>query len=106
MRSRALVRNIVNSVLDPIGLEIRSKGSLTESSEPTSSSKPAAPRAVSPSSEPVSHKNSPAVKKGPGEVDWEYHAPRLGRFKDKHKGERCFIIGNGPSLNLMALVGI
>ena len=22
----------------------------------------------------------------------------LNRFKDKHKGERCFIIGNGPSL--------
>jgi hypothetical protein len=24
---------------------------------------------------------------------------RLTSFKDKHKGERCFILGNGPSLN-------
>ena len=23
---------------------------------------------------------------------------KLGALKDKHKGERCFIIGNGPSL--------
>jgi len=23
---------------------------------------------------------------------------KLGEYKDKHKGERCFIIGNGPSL--------
>ena len=23
---------------------------------------------------------------------------RLGELKDKHKGKRCFIIGNGPSL--------
>jgi len=28
---------------------------------------------------------------------------RLARFKDKHKGERCFIIGNGPSLKGMDL---
>jgi hypothetical protein len=27
---------------------------------------------------------------------WEYL--RLMQFKDKHKGQRCFIIGNGPSL--------
>ncbi|GHS96350.1 hypothetical protein AGMMS50276_14600 [Synergistales bacterium] len=27
---------------------------------------------------------------------WEYL--RLLQFKDKHKGERCFVIGNGPSL--------
>jgi hypothetical protein len=25
---------------------------------------------------------------------------RLSTFKDSHKGERCFIIGNGPSLNV------
>ncbi|WP_346290805.1 6-hydroxymethylpterin diphosphokinase MptE-like protein [Sphaerothrix gracilis] len=29
--------------------------------------------------------------------------PRLQKFKDKHKGESCFIIGNGPSLNRMDL---
>lgn len=28
---------------------------------------------------------------------------RLMAFKNKHKGERCFIIGNGPSLNKMDL---
>ena len=28
---------------------------------------------------------------------------RISRFKDKHLGERCFIIGNGPSLNKMDL---
>ena len=27
---------------------------------------------------------------------WEYNA--LAQYKDLHKGERCFIIGNGPSL--------
>lgn len=29
--------------------------------------------------------------------------PRLLKFKDRHKGEDCFIIGNGPSLNKMPL---
>jgi hypothetical protein len=28
---------------------------------------------------------------------------KLQSFKDKHKGERCFIIGNGPSLNKLDL---
>jgi hypothetical protein len=29
-----------------------------------------------------------------------YHIPHLlDTFKDKHKGQRCFIVGNGPSLN-------
>ena len=28
---------------------------------------------------------------------------RLRRFKNKHAGERCFILGNGPSLNKMDL---
>jgi hypothetical protein len=28
---------------------------------------------------------------------WEY--VRLSQFKDKHKGQRCFIVGTGPSLN-------
>ena len=28
---------------------------------------------------------------------------RLERFKNKYKGKRCFIIGNGPSLNKMDL---
>lgn len=27
----------------------------------------------------------------------------LARFRDKHKGQRCFIVGNGPSLNKMDL---
>lgn len=31
------------------------------------------------------------------------HAPKLERFKDIHKGQSCFIIGNGPSLNKMDL---
>lgn len=31
------------------------------------------------------------------------HAPRLERFRDRHRGERCFVIGNGPSLNQMDL---
>lgn len=29
--------------------------------------------------------------------------PAILSFKDRHKGERCFIVGNGPSLNLMDL---
>lgn len=40
---------------------------------------------------------------------WDYfnwrrnYAPRLRKFKDIHKGEDCFILGNGPSLNRMDL---
>lgn len=30
-------------------------------------------------------------------------SPRLEKFRDIHKGEDCFIIGNGPSLNKMDL---
>lgn len=38
------------------------------------------------------------------DTPWYYlEASRLRRFKDKHKGEDCFIIGNGPSLNKMDL---
>jgi hypothetical protein len=33
-------------------------------------------------------------------------APLLRQFKDKHKGEDCFIIGNGPSLKHMDLSSI
>jgi len=31
------------------------------------------------------------------------HSKRLLKFKDIHRGESCFIIGNGPSLNKMDL---
>jgi len=31
------------------------------------------------------------------------HSSGLVKFKDIHKGEKCFIIGNGPSLNKMDL---
>ncbi|MCB0519233.1 MAG: 6-hydroxymethylpterin diphosphokinase MptE-like protein [Saprospiraceae bacterium] len=31
------------------------------------------------------------------------YAPRLKQFKDIHKGQDCFILGNGPSLNKMDL---
>lgn len=29
--------------------------------------------------------------------------PDLGSFRDRHKGERCFLIGNGPSLGTLDL---
>lgn len=34
-------------------------------------------------------------------LDYNYrrHSSKLKKFKDIHKGQRCFIIGNGPSLN-------
>lgn len=32
-------------------------------------------------------------------VDGSFDFSKLARFKDIHAGERCFIIGNGPSLN-------
>ena len=36
--------------------------------------------------------------------DWELnHAPRLSHYQDIHSGEDCFIIGNGPSLNVTDL---
>ena len=28
------------------------------------------------------------------------HSPELSVFKDRHKGDRCFIVGNGPSLKM------
>lgn len=31
------------------------------------------------------------------------YAPKLRQFKDIHKGQDCFILGNGPSLNRMDL---
>ena len=35
---------------------------------------------------------------------WKWkHAPRLRQFRNKHQGQDCFIIGNGPSLNKMNL---
>ena len=30
-----------------------------------------------------------------------HHRASLSRFQDRHRGKRCFIIGNGPSLNAM-----
>jgi hypothetical protein len=36
--------------------------------------------------------------------EWYFkHSKRLLQFKDLHRGEDCFIIGNGPSLNEMDL---
>ena len=47
------------------------------------------------------------VKKAWADVDsmaWLHkERPLLRQFKDKHLGEDCFIIGNGPSLNKMDL---
>lgn len=34
---------------------------------------------------------------------WQQSLHQLRAYKDSHKGERCFIIGNGPSLNNTAL---
>src|SRR5258707_4353418 len=31
------------------------------------------------------------------------NSPALGTFKDLHKGERCFLVGNGPSLSKLDL---
>ena len=30
----------------------------------------------------------------------EFHHPELKRFKNIHKGKRCFVVGNGPSLRV------
>lgn len=35
--------------------------------------------------------------------DYLFHAKRLEKFKDIHKGEDCFIVCNGPSLNKIDL---
>jgi len=43
------------------------------------------------------------------EMEWYFSVKRwisvqrLGTFKNKYRGERCFIVGNGPSLNKMDL---
>ena len=40
----------------------------------------------------------------PEYLEWYYnHAHKLLKFKNIHKGEDCFIIGNGPSLNKIDL---
>ena len=40
-------------------------------------------------------------------LDWHYnYRPSLIRYKNIHKGEDCFIVGNGPSLNRMNLSGL
>jgi hypothetical protein len=40
----------------------------------------------------------------PQAVTWALkHRQRLRQFENKHSGESCFIIGNGPSLNTMDL---
>lgn len=36
----------------------------------------------------------------PGRI-WGFDEKKLNELKNKYKGERCFIIGNGPSLNEM-----
>lgn len=33
-------------------------------------------------------------------VNWERYTVKLKEFKGKHMGERCFVIGNGPSLRI------
>ncbi len=33
-------------------------------------------------------------------VCWRKYTRKIKEYKDKHKGKRCFIIGNGPSLKL------
>ncbi|MEM1218328.1 MAG: hypothetical protein AAGH79_05430, partial [Bacteroidota bacterium] len=44
------------------------------------------------------------LKEGSRYFNWRRkEAPRLATFKDKHVGQDCFIIGNGPSLNKMDL---
>ena len=35
-----------------------------------------------------------------------FYGKNIARFKDKHKGERCFIIGNGPSLTAADLTAL
>ena len=46
----------------------------------------------------INHNNDPLFRK------WYLkYAPKLKQFKDKHKGQDCFIIGNGPSLASMDL---
>jgi hypothetical protein len=40
----------------------------------------------------------------PEYLEWYYnHSNKLLKFKNIHKGEDCFILGNGPSLNKMDL---
>jgi len=36
----------------------------------------------------------------------KYYSRRLRKFKDTHKGQRCLIIGNGPSLNKIDLTDL
>jgi hypothetical protein len=43
----------------------------------------------------------------PSYLRWQLgHAGKLRKFRDRHRGEDCFIIGNGPSLNDMDLTAL
>lgn len=33
-------------------------------------------------------------------VNWKEYTVKIKQFKDKYKGKRCFVIGNGPSLTI------
>ncbi len=40
------------------------------------------------------------------DIRWDYIQQDFSSFKNKHKGKACFVIGNGPSLNLMDLTSL
>lgn len=46
-------------------------------------------------------RNIPVLKTIPDQIyrDIDYYREKIQKFHNIHKGERCFIIGNGPSLN-------
>lgn len=63
---------------------------------PATASPPASAHVGAPTPAPAPAQAPPAPAASP--------APdSLARFKDRHQGERCFIMGNGPSLNRMDL---
>ncbi len=58
--------------------------------------------------EAVEQKNKFLVQQTVDIMEYIYNNPNmfheeLGKFKNKHKGERCFIIGTGPSLRMTDL---
>lgn len=59
--------------------------------------------AVLSSAEALGWSGAPPRRAAPMPIGTAFAADDISRFKDIHKGKRCFIMGNGPSLNRMDL---
>ena len=60
-------------------------------------------RTIDPARPELAELERPASAGGPRELRLIRSNAKLERYRDRHRGQRCVIIGNGPSLNRMDL---